>query len=183
MKNDQTGFSLMEVMVVVSVFCFLAVLGIPNFLEWRKSQELRGAADEISSVLMQARMESIMKRANHTVTFDPAGESYLTTKWLQGAASSAGGSVAGKVSAPWKNVDIYDDDTDPACPKFYQWKVTFRPNSTADTTDPLASPDTDTKAVYIRAAGIDLRYRVKVFGVTGKINVERWLGGAWVSAY
>jgi prepilin-type N-terminal cleavage/methylation domain-containing protein len=182
MKWNQRGFSLVELVVVVSIVSIAVAMGVPNFLEWRKTLELRDAASEVSAVLMEARTKSIIDRRNYTVTFDAGADTYTTTKWLAGATSAAGGTISGRAGNPWRSVDIYDDDTDPVCPTFSNWDVVFRPNSTADTADYTTNP-TDYEAVYLRDSGATQRYRVKVLGVTGRITVERWMGGAWTSAY
>lgn len=182
MESDQRGFSLVELVVVVSIVGIAVAVGVPNFLEWRKTLELRDAASEVSAVLMAARTKAIVDRRNYTVAFDAGADSYTTTKWLAGATSATGGTVTGSAGAPWRSVDVYADDTDPVCPTFSDWDVVFRPNSTADTADHTANP-TDYEAVYLRDTNVTQRYRVKVLGVTGRITVERWMGGTWVSAY
>lgn len=175
MKSDQQGFTLVELMVVLGMLAIALTIGVPNFIQWRKSLELRDAASVVSAVLMEARTKAVVERRNYTVAFDENADTYTTTKWLAGAADETGGTVTGRVGPAWRSVDIYDDDTDSSCPTFSDLNVVFRPNSTADTLG--------NEAVFLRDTNVTQRYRVKVLGVTGRITVERWLGGSWVSAY
>lgn len=174
MRAGQRGFTLVELIVVLGILSLAVAMGMPSFIQWRKSLELRDAASEISAVLMQARTKAIVDRLNYTIAFDEAANAYTTTKWLAGASSPAGGTITGRVGSPWRSVDIYADTSDPTCPPFTAGDVVFRPNSTADASG--------TEAVYLRDASVTQRYRVKVLGVTGRITVERWLGDAWASA-
>lgn len=173
MKTAQNGMTLVEIAIVLAIVGAVAVTAFPNILLWRASLELRSAASEISGVLMQARTKAIVDRTNYTVAFDGAADTYTTTKWLAGAATAAGGTVTGRVGPAWRSIDIFDDDTDPACPPFSAGDVVFRPNSSADASG--------FEAVYLRDAAVSRRYRVKVLGVTGRIAVERWVGDAWQS--
>lgn len=173
MRTRQNGMTLVEIAIVLAIVGAVAVTAFPNILRWRESLELRSAASEISGVLMQARTKAIVDRRNYTVAFDDATNTYTTTKWLAAATTAAGGAVSGRVGAAWKTVDLYHDDTDPACPTFTAWDVVFRPNSSADASG--------FEAVYLRSPAVTRRYRVKVLGVTGRIVVERWVGDAWRS--
>lgn len=163
----QRGMTLVEISVGLAILGLLATVALPSILFWRHGLELRSAASEISGVLMQARTKAIVERKNYTVAFDEVADTYRTTP--------AGGPTIGRQGEPWKSVDVYDDDTDPACPTFSSWDVVFRPNSSADTAG--------FEAVYLRNPKVAKRYRVKVLGVTGRISVERWEGASWKSEY
>lgn len=175
MQRDQQGMTLVELSIVLAIAGGLAVLALPGILRWRQSLELRRAASEVSGVLMQARTRSILERKHYRVSFDETADNYTTHIYNDAAMTSLVGTL-GRQGEPWKSVDIYDDDTDPACPPFSSWNVVFRPNSSADAAG--------FEGVYLRNADIaNQRYRIKVLGATGKITVERWLGGAWNSEF
>lgn len=165
LRSNQSGVTLVEISIGLAIIGSLTVMALPNILRWREGLELRDAASEISGVMMHARTRSILERKNYTVAFSETANTYTSTP--------AGGAAVGRFGNPWKSVDLYDDDTDPACPVFSGWDVVFRPNSSADTSG--------WEAVYLRTTGSIVRYRVKVLGVTGRIAVEKWMGESWTS--
>jgi len=173
-KNDQRGVTLVELSIVLAVVGFLAALALPGILRWRQGLELRRAASEISGVFMQARTRSILERKHFRISFDGTADTYATSIYSDAALTTLVATESRPGDA-WRSVDIYDDTTDAACPPFSGGNVVFRPNSSADTAG--------FEGVYLRSAAVSQRYRVKVLGATGKIAVERWLGGAWTSAF
>ena len=65
-KNRETGFTLIEMMIVVAIISIAAAIAIPNYLEWVSRYELRQSVSEIASQLMLARMGAMNR--NRTVT-------------------------------------------------------------------------------------------------------------------
>lgn len=64
MKNAN-GFTLIELMVAVAVLAIMLALAIPSFDDFRKRAALRGAADQVVSVIGDARFEAL--RVNRLV--------------------------------------------------------------------------------------------------------------------
>ena len=58
--RDSRGFSLVELAVVVTIAGLLFAIGVPNYLTYRRSQELQGAASNIASQIRLARANAIM---------------------------------------------------------------------------------------------------------------------------
>lgn len=61
------GFSLLELMVVITLVAILAMLGAPSISEWMKNQRIRGNAEALLNGLQTAREEAI--RRNRPVSF------------------------------------------------------------------------------------------------------------------
>jgi type IV fimbrial biogenesis protein FimT len=59
----QTGFSLIELMVVVSVLAVLLGLALPSFSEWIRNNQVRSAAESLRDGLQLARSEAVKRNA------------------------------------------------------------------------------------------------------------------------
>ena len=177
---NQRGFTLVEVAVVVGITAVIAMLAVPTFFKMVPHMSLRNESSEISSLLMRSRMRSIGEVLYYRMFFALAGDSYRIDRGEVVTDPGTGNQVilwyvdhpAAKVS---KRVDLFADTSDALVQPFSGDTVIFRPDGTADTAG--------FEAVYLRNhPSTEERYRVKVLGTTGKINVERWAGGSWEKA-
>lgn len=93
MPFQQRGFTLIELMVAVAVLAILAAIAFPSFDDFFDRYRVRGAADEVLSVLSVARAQSVK------IGLDTAVSSTAGTPWCVGANSasvpSAGAAAAG----------------------------------------------------------------------------------------
>ena len=165
---DQRGLTLVELGVVLAIIGVAAAIAIPSYIRMLPHIKLKNGASEVAETLITTRMKSVTDGKPYSVAFDLAGDS-LTV-------SEAGGPVLTSRQLD-RRVDVYAVATDPdGVVSFSGNSVTFRPNGTADTVN--------FEAAYLRNDPFTgERYRVKVLGVTGKVSVERWTGGAWGSAF
>lgn len=62
------GFTLIELMVTLSVLAVLLVVAVPSFMEFRQRTVLEGAAEQLVSVWNDARFESLRRDRNLFVT-------------------------------------------------------------------------------------------------------------------
>lgn len=81
------GFTLTELMIVVTVFAVLVGLALPSYNQFVRNQRVKTASFEVFSSLMQARSEAITRNAS--VTMAP-----VSGNWANGwTVTDAGGTV------------------------------------------------------------------------------------------
>lgn len=90
-QKEQRGFTLIELMVSLSILAILVMIGLPSFNDLVLSTRVKNAASDIYASLILARSESIKRGSNVTVT--PVGGS-----WVNGWQVAAG-------ATPLKNQD------------------------------------------------------------------------------
>jgi type IV fimbrial biogenesis protein FimT len=74
-----TGFTLVELMIGVTILGIMAAFAAPTFKELMDSQRVKGASFEMTAALTLARSEAI--KQNGAVTLTPVGG---TTAWANG---------------------------------------------------------------------------------------------------
>ena len=66
----RSGFSLIEITVVMAIVAALVGLGAFETQSWRANLRVKAAARSVANLLMVARVEAIRTRVNHIVFFD-----------------------------------------------------------------------------------------------------------------
>lgn len=77
-KKRDSGFSLAELVIVVTIIAIVAGIGLPNFISFLPRIRLNGATRQIMTDLMVARMNAVKFATTSRVTFN--GTSY--TIWV-----------------------------------------------------------------------------------------------------
>jgi Tfp pilus assembly protein FimT len=81
---SRTGYSLLELMVCLSLAALTFALSGPALLAARDDALAAGAADYVVSELHGARMEALKRRASVAVRFEAAGEDFQMAVYVDG---------------------------------------------------------------------------------------------------
>jgi len=73
------GFTILELMIVVSIIVVMSAIAVPNFTNWAPKFRLWSATDDIVKHLMLARMSAISQNRDVVVTFFKEDRKYRIT--------------------------------------------------------------------------------------------------------
>ena len=85
----ESGFTLIEIMVVVAIVGVMASIAIPNFTQWQTRNRLHQATAEVASQLTMARMVAMNRNRSVDVTIQDSGTSIRVSAVLSSTAALA----------------------------------------------------------------------------------------------
>ncbi|MEJ7745665.1 MAG: GspH/FimT family pseudopilin [Luteimonas sp.] len=92
-RSECSGFTLIELMVTIAVLAILLAVALPSFADFFDKYRLRGAVDDVVSVISNARAESV--KADRDVNISFGG---TAPQWCVGANAAV--DPAGGVATP-----------------------------------------------------------------------------------
>jgi len=69
LHNKQSGFTLIEMMIIIAIMGIFAGIAIPNYLSYMPKHRLNGAARQVMGDLMSARMQAVSQNNEFKVFF------------------------------------------------------------------------------------------------------------------
>ena len=88
MKNN-SGFTLMELMVAIAVVAILSAIAVPNMISWRNNAQFNSAVRQVKIALEETRMDAIKANMPSRMDFNIGGDSFDRVKWDSGANAFA----------------------------------------------------------------------------------------------
>ena len=81
-KIKQSGFTLLELMIVITIVAILVALGVPSFREMIMNNRITSGANELATAFSVARIEAIKRGTGTAIVADPSGTS--SNEWGKG---------------------------------------------------------------------------------------------------
>jgi prepilin-type N-terminal cleavage/methylation domain-containing protein len=78
--NQQKGFTLIELIVVMGIMGILATIAVPTFQNYIRNQNLKTAARGITSDFFATREKALSENVRYRITFDQASNSYTIAR-------------------------------------------------------------------------------------------------------
>lgn len=100
MSQRSLGFTLVELMIVVAVVAVLAALALPSFRDYFDKAQVRGAADGLVTMIVDARGESVKRNRDVNISFNGS-----SSVWCAGANGATEPGTAGNVIQPALSCD------------------------------------------------------------------------------
>ena len=78
-QKKESGFTLMEMMVVAGIVGIMVAVAIPGFSVWLPNFKLRGAVQDLYSNMQNAKMEAIRANGEYKIEFSAGSGTYTMT--------------------------------------------------------------------------------------------------------
>lgn len=75
-RPSESGFSLIELLVVLALIGMSVIVGYPAMIEWLERYQVRAAASEIASSIQLQRMRAVSQNVEFSIQFDPDNNTY-----------------------------------------------------------------------------------------------------------
>jgi|GEM_PF-3200750 len=143
-SGRQSGFTMIELMVTLTILVILAVLAVPTFADLIEKSRLRGATDDIVNLLNAARIRST--KAERQINVSIQG----TSSWCAGAVAELGPATVGAA------MTIADTPCD--CTTSSNCTVPSASDTTSTTSDVMVVSSSSYSGVKLSSVSTDIAY-------------------------
>jgi type IV fimbrial biogenesis protein FimT len=168
----EAGFTLVELMVTVSVIAVLATISVPYLLVNLPTYRVNGAVRQLVADFRLARTRAVEAGVRCYVVFDTTNSEYVVALEADGVDGYTAGSDddVKTVSIPdlYQGTVFYDHGAPGGPVTFPSDLASFTPRGTSSTGSVYLRPARDAGAPAPR------QRKVIVMGTTGRVRTERW---------
>ncbi len=72
-KTENSGFTLIEVVIVIAIIGILSAIAVPGYMSWRANSQFRDVVINLRGDINYARMQAAVMKCNVVVHFAPGG--------------------------------------------------------------------------------------------------------------
>ena len=169
--DSHSGFTLLEMMVVVAIITVSVGLALPNLMAWLPNYRLKNAARDMISFMQQAKMEAIKTNTSLTIFFDDSETPGFYYLELDGLNGYTGGDRRINFSDYKSGVDFGSGSA----------KTNWSGNNPDNRGSVLFSSrgmSFGSGTIYIENENEDVCYAITV-QATGSIKLWQWTGSRW----
>lgn len=160
----QAGFTMIELVVVMSIAGTLTSIGAFGFASWRDTAQQQGTADEVVGALRNASTRAIAEGRTYCVAIAADGRSYTPWRYSCGGATGSATGSAKKVQGPAVSLtttvpfpsSVALPSPTPTCPAGSKC-LYFYPRGTAIPAQVVVSSSARSKTYTVRVEGLTAR--------------------------
>lgn len=83
--KGRSGFTLMEMMVVIAIIGILSGVSIPPVIHWMQNAKFNSAVRDVQSSIEDMRLYAVKENAQAVIQFTDGTSSFRTDKWNRGS--------------------------------------------------------------------------------------------------
>lgn len=180
-ERGEKGFSLVELVIVVSLIAIMAAIAMPNLLSMIPAMRVNTATRQVISKMLLLKMKAISENKRHQLIFTPGSDQYQvqqdgnrdgdytdSTDTIVETLSLPGGIIFGTNAAKNTNGDDIGSASDGV--SFSAESCSFTPTGTSDTGSVYFIPRED------KTGGRTDRMRAISIANTGRVKAWRYTG-------
>jgi prepilin-type N-terminal cleavage/methylation domain-containing protein len=84
--KDSFGFTVIELMVVMSIVCLLLAVSAPSMIAWRQDHQLNSTIRSVQTVIQRLRIQALKEKSSVEIQFDAAANQYEARIYMRGMA-------------------------------------------------------------------------------------------------
>lgn len=83
--GEKTGFSLLELMIIIAIMAILSAVALPNLISHRENARLKSGASDMLALFRKAKVNAVKRNFNTVLDFNTAG---VVTVYLDNGAGA-----------------------------------------------------------------------------------------------